>query len=192
MSDSVRPHRQQPIRLCHPWDSPGKNTGVGCHFLLQCMKVKSESEVIQSCQTRSDPMDYSPPGFSIHGIFQERVREWGVIAFLMQRDDSLEKTLMLWKTEGKKRRRWQKMRWLDSITDLMDMNLSNLQEIIEDRWAWHAVVHGVTKSWLISPAPAMILFHLDCQSTILLFHFQAKLLLKFNPTACLLCFFVSC
>ena len=64
-----------------PWDSPGKNTGVGCHFLLQCMKVESESEVAQSCPTPSDPMDYSLPGPSIHGIFQARVLEWGAIAF---------------------------------------------------------------------------------------------------------------
>ena len=64
-----------------PWDSPGKNTGVGCHFLLQCMKVKSESEVVQSCPTLSDPMDCSLPGSSIHGIFQARVVEWGAIAF---------------------------------------------------------------------------------------------------------------
>ena len=73
MSDSVRPHRRQPTRPRHPWDSPGKNTGVSCHFLLQCMKVKSESEVAQSCLTLSDPMDCSPPGSSIHGIFQARV-----------------------------------------------------------------------------------------------------------------------
>ena len=64
-----------------PWDSPGKNTGVGCHFLLQCMEVKSESEVAQSRPTLSDPMDCSPPGSSIHGIFQARVLEWGAIAF---------------------------------------------------------------------------------------------------------------
>ena len=63
------------------WDSPGKNTGVGCHFLLQCMNVKSESEVAQSCQTLSDPMDCSPPDFSLHGISQARVLEWGAIAF---------------------------------------------------------------------------------------------------------------
>ena len=81
MSNSVRPHRRQPTRLPRPWDSPGKNTGVGCHFLLQCMKVKSESEVIQSCLTPSDPMDCSPPGSSTHGIFQARVLEWGAIAF---------------------------------------------------------------------------------------------------------------
>ena len=78
------------VRLCAtpqtaahqaPWDSPGRNTGVGCHFLLQCMRVKSESEVAQSCPTLSDPMDCSPPGSSIHGIFQARILEWGAIAF---------------------------------------------------------------------------------------------------------------
>ena len=72
MSNSVRPHRRQPTRLCHPWDSPGKNTGVGCHFLLQCMKVKSESEVAQSCLTLRDPMDCSLPGSAVHGIFQAK------------------------------------------------------------------------------------------------------------------------
>ena len=76
----MRPHRQQPKRLPRPWDSPGMNTGVGCHFLLQCMTVKSESEVTQSCPTLSDSMDCSPPGSSIHGIFQARVLEWGAIA----------------------------------------------------------------------------------------------------------------
>ena len=81
MSDSVRPHRRQPTRLPRPWDSPGKNTGVGFHFLLQCMKVKSESEVAQSRPTLSDPMDCSLPGFSIHVIFQAKVLEWGAIAF---------------------------------------------------------------------------------------------------------------
>ena len=72
MSDSLRPH---------PWDSPGKNTRVGCHFLFQCIKVKSESEVAQSCLTLLDPMDCSLPGSSVHGIFQARVLEWGAIAF---------------------------------------------------------------------------------------------------------------
>ena len=81
MSDSVRPHRQQPTRLSHPWDSPGENSGVGCHFHPQCMKVKSESEVAQSCPTLSDTMDCSPPDSSIQGIFQARVLEWVVIAF---------------------------------------------------------------------------------------------------------------
>ena len=81
VSNSVRPHRWQPNRLSHPWDSPGKNTGVGCHFLLQCMQVKSESEVAQSCPTLRNPIDCSLPGSSIHGIFQARVLEWGAIAF---------------------------------------------------------------------------------------------------------------
>ena len=79
--DSVRPHRQQLTRLLHPRDSPGKNTGVACHFLLQCMKVKRESEVSQSCLTLSDPMDCSLPGSSVHGIFQARVLEWVAISF---------------------------------------------------------------------------------------------------------------
>ena len=73
MSNSVRPHRQQPTRLLHPWDSPGKNTGMDCHFLQQCMKVKSESEVVQLCPTLCDPVDCSLPGFCIHGILQARI-----------------------------------------------------------------------------------------------------------------------
>ena len=124
MSNSARPQRRQPTRLPRPWDSPGKDTGVGCHclllllllsrfshvrlcetpetaahqalpslgfsrqehwsglpFLLQCMKVKSESEVAQSCLTLRDPMDCSPPGSSVYGILQARVPEWGAIAF---------------------------------------------------------------------------------------------------------------
>ena len=81
VSDSVRPHRRQPTRLCGPWDSLGKNTGESCHFLLQWVKVKSESEVTQSCPTLRDPMDCSLPGSTIHGIFQARVLEWVAIAF---------------------------------------------------------------------------------------------------------------
>ena len=81
VSDSVRPHRQQPTRLLCPWDSPGKNTGMGCHFLLQCMKVKSESEITQLCPTLCNPVDCSPSGPSLHGIFQARVLEWVAIAF---------------------------------------------------------------------------------------------------------------
>ena len=81
MLDSVQPLRWQPSRLRRPWDSPGKDTGVGCHFLLQYMKVKSESEVAQSCLTLSDPMNCSLPGSSAHGIFQARVLEWGAMAF---------------------------------------------------------------------------------------------------------------
>ena len=81
MSDSVPPHRRQPTRLPRPWDSPGKNAGLGCHFLLQCMKVKSEREVARSYPTLCDPMDCSPPGSLVHRIFHARVLEWGAIAF---------------------------------------------------------------------------------------------------------------
>ena len=83
------PPRRQSPRLPRPWDSPGKNTGVGCHFLLQCMKVKTESEVAQSCPTLCDPMDCSLPGFSVHGIFQASVLEWGAIALRYKICDSL-------------------------------------------------------------------------------------------------------
>jgi len=95
MSDSVRPHRPQPTRLCRPWDSPGKNTGGGCHFLLQCMKVKSESEVAQLCLTLRDPMDCSLPGSSTHGIFQARVLEWVAIARLVINFLSRSKCLLI-------------------------------------------------------------------------------------------------
>ena len=78
---AVRPHRRPPTRLPCPWDSPGKDTGMGCHCLLQWMKVKSESEVTQPCPTLCDPMDCSPPASSVHGIFQARVLEWVAIAF---------------------------------------------------------------------------------------------------------------
>ena len=81
MSDSVRPHRWKPTRLPRPWDPPGKNTGVDCHFRLQCMKVESESEVAQSCPTPSDLMDCSLLGSFVHGVFQARIPEWGAIAF---------------------------------------------------------------------------------------------------------------
>ena len=81
MFDSLRPHGLQPSRLLRPWDFPGKNTGVGCHCLLQCMKMESKSEVALSCPTLSDPLDCSLAGSSVHGIFQARVLEWGAIAF---------------------------------------------------------------------------------------------------------------
>ena len=91
-----------PLGSSVPGDSPGKNTGVGCHCLLQCMKVKSESEVAQSCPTLSDPMDCIPPGFSIHGIFQARVLEWGAIALplpsLKTTSSSMSVSLFLFQT----------------------------------------------------------------------------------------------
>ena len=101
MSNSVRPHRWQPTRLPCPWDSPDKNTGVGCHFLLQCMKVKSESEVTQSCPTLCDPMDCSLPGSSAHGIFQARVLEWGAIAFSVRGEEASVKKKKKKKTRSK-------------------------------------------------------------------------------------------
>ena len=96
MSNSVQPQRPQPTRLPRPWDSPGKNTGVACHFLLQCMKVKSESEVTQfssvaqSCPTLSDPMDHSLPGSSIPGILQARTLEWVAISFSSEGESESE------------------------------------------------------------------------------------------------------
>ena len=81
VSDSVRPHRRQPTRLPRPWDSPGKSTGVGCHCLLQCMKVKSGSEIAQLCPALCDPTYCSPPGSSAHGVFQVRGLEWAATAF---------------------------------------------------------------------------------------------------------------
>ena len=86
--------KMQPTRIPHPWDSPSKNTGVGCHFLLQCMKVKSGSEVVQSCLTLRDPMDCSLPGSFIHGIFWARVLEWGAIAFSRRSSIPSAKTRM--------------------------------------------------------------------------------------------------
>ena len=109
--------RWQPTRLPRPWDSPGKNTGVGCHFLLQCMKVKSESEVAQSCPTLSDPMDCGPPGSSVHGIFQARVLEWGNgILFCSKKEwgtDTCYNRDKLWKHYTK----WKKpvYIWYDSL-----------------------------------------------------------------------------
>ena len=102
MSNFVRSHRWQPTRLPCPWDSPGKNTGVGCHFLLQCMKVKSESEVIQSCLTLSNPMDCSLPGSIIHGIFQARVLEWGAMAFSRKSLSRVQLFLTPWAIQSMK------------------------------------------------------------------------------------------
>ena len=101
MSNFLWPLGWQPTKLPCPWYSPGKNTGVGCHFLLQCMKVKSESEVAQSCSTLSDTMDCSLPGSSVHGIFQARVLEWVATAFSVchiaaAAAKSLQSCLTLW------------------------------------------------------------------------------------------------
>ena len=112
------------MRLPRPWDSPGKNTGVGCHFLLQCMKVKSESEDAQSYLTLRDPMDCSPPGSSVHGIFQARVLEWVAIAFFLVIREMQIKTIMsplynhraatIKKTDNNKH--WQRCKKVDILT----------------------------------------------------------------------------
>ena len=133
----MRPHGRQPTRLPCPWDSPGKNTGVGCHFLLRCMKMKSESEVAQSCPTLLDPMVSRLPGVSVQGIFQARVLEWGTIAF--------SDPMSLGKCKLKQQ-----------------LGTTELREFVMDREAWRAAIHGVAKSrtrlsdwtelnWLIYP-----------------------------------------
>ena len=96
MSGSGQPHRRQPTRLPRPWGSPGKNTGVGCHFLLQCLKVKSESEVAQSCPTPSNPMDCSPPGPSVHGILKA-----GLKLNIQKMKIMASGTIALWQIDGK-------------------------------------------------------------------------------------------
>ena len=153
VSNSMRPHRRQPTRLHRPWDSPGKITGVGCHFLLHCMKVKSESEVALSCLTLCDPMDCSLPGSSIHGIFQARVLEWVAIAFsegclqnltnytLLHGMNALHlrtSTLIQFRGPEDEMVGWH--HWLNG------MSLSKLQELVRDREAWHVAVYWVTKS----------------------------------------------
>ena len=125
MSDSVRPHKRQPTRLPCPWDSPGKNTGVGCHFLLQSMKVKSESEVTQSCPTPSDPMDCILPGSSVHGIFQARVLERVAIAFSRRLRFNPTVRKIPWRGNGN------------------PFQYSCLQNSM-DRGAWWATIHVVT------------------------------------------------
>ena len=113
---TLRPHRRQSTRLCRPWDSPGKNTGAGCHFLVQCMKVKSESEAPQSCPTLHNPINYSLPGSSVHGIFQARVLEWGAIAFSTRHHrDNKNFTSEIQKETRVSKRNWIYPKWRTRI-----------------------------------------------------------------------------
>ena len=123
----MQPHRRQPTRLPSPWDSPGKNTGVGCHFLLQCMKVKRESEVAQSCLTLSDPMDYSLPGSSVHGIFQQEY--WSGLPL----PSPLK---MLW--------------FLNVITSQSEAHASQVCRHICSIYQWHWIRHFLKPSWRYS------------------------------------------
>ena len=127
MSNSVWPHRRQPTRLPHPWDSPGKNTGVGCHFLLQCRKVKSEREVAQSCLTLRDPMDCSLPGSSVHRIFQARVLEWGAIAFSVL-------TVLITTNCGKFWKRWEYQTTLPAYWEIRKQVRKQLFEPDLEQW----------------------------------------------------------
>ena len=128
MSDSVRPHRRQPTRLPRPWNSPGKNTGVGCHFLLQCLKVKSESEVTQSCPTFSDPMDCSRPGSSVHGF--SRQEYWSGVP--------LPSPVGVWA-------RWKARRDQEEVTQAKDqvLRINKVWEMVPCRqnsesWKWES------------------------------------------------------
>ena len=113
----MQSHRLQPTRLPRPWDSPGKNTGVGCHFLLQCMNMNSEMEVAQSCLTLRDPMDCSLPGSSVRGIFQARVLEWDAIAFS---DHSANPSQIVFTTEEKHRTSNKTNTWSVDTFKLID------------------------------------------------------------------------
>ena len=148
MSDSVGPQRWQPTKLPCPWNSPGKNTGVACHFLLQCMKVKSESEVTQLCPTLSDPMECSPPGSSVHGILQARILEWVLSPGIFPTQGSnpglphCRRSLYQLKHQGSPRIRVSLSLGEGNGTPLQYSCLENPI----DRGAWWAAVHGVAKS----------------------------------------------
>ena len=152
----MRPHRRQPTRLSRPWDSPGKNTGVGCHFLLQCVKLKSESEVAQSCPTLSDPIDCSLPGSSIHGISQARVLEWGATAFsrnMYKKCFSLHER----ETMGKSSKRMHSILTSNSINFFLLINFTGLN-------IWPEVVQPMVHHRTSSKNYQRIVIYPHCQT----------------------------
>ena len=147
MSNPVRPHRQQPTRLPRPWDSPGKNTGVGCHCLLQCMRVKSESEVAPSCPTLSDPTDCSPPGSSIHGIFQARVLEWGAVAFSVTNQGKC-----------KSKPQWVITSHLSEWLASKSLQIINYGEGLERRKLFYSIGENVETVWFLKKLKLDLLY----------------------------------
>ena len=139
MANSARPHRRQPTRLPSPWDSPGKNTGVGCHFLLQCIRVKVKS---LSCVWLSEHMDCSPPGSSVHRIFQARVLEWVAIAFSEYRGclTQFSETSSFWKRVSC----YQPLA-LPYVTK-QGTNRSGGQES-KGKWVWGSRLINMVKKW---------------------------------------------
>ena len=130
-----------------PWDSPGKNTGVGCHFILQCVEVKSDSEVAQSCPTLRGPLDCSLPGFSVHGIFQAKVLEWFAIVFSTPETNT---TLLIKEPACQCRRRKRQGfdPWVGKIPQTrawQPLQYSCLENPV-DRGAWQATVRRVIES----------------------------------------------
>ena len=161
MSDFVRPHRRQPTRLPRPWDSTGKNTGMGCHFLLQCMKVKNESEVAQSCPTLCDPMDYT-----VHGILQARTLEW--VAFPFSRDlpdpgtepgsPALQADSLLSEPLGKpleRLRLFQKNLFSPPDADHLSVNSSPFATSFPHRWAFLLTLASSVSARYGCPSPPL-------------------------------------